>query len=136
MLLGLVPDIEKTSALVTEISSASRELATGSAQISMSIQQLDKVTQQNTSASEELSSSATELASQSDALASAIDFFKIDDTHAGVIIGNGRMRPAAPAAPRKTAKARSVSHNDGGFEFDLNEGADDTDANFKRRDAA
>ncbi|WP_230426418.1 methyl-accepting chemotaxis protein [Paragemmobacter aquarius] len=137
MLLGLVPDIEKTSALVTEISSASRELATGSAQISMSIQQLDKVTQQNTSASEEMSSSATELASQSDALASAIEFFKLDDSPAGVIIGNGRMRPAASAAPRKPAKAaRPVSRNDGGFDFDLNEGADDIDANFKRRDAA
>lgn len=137
MLLGLVPDIEKTSALVTEISSASRELATGSAQISMSIQQLDKVTQQNTSASEELSSSATELASQSDALASAIEFFKLDDSHSGVIIGNGRMRPAASAPTRKPTKAaRPVSRNDGGFDFDLNEGADDIDANFKRRDAA
>lgn len=138
MLLGLVPDIEKTSALVTEISSASRELATGSAQISMSIQQLDKVTQQNTSASEELSSSATELASQSDALASAIEFFKIDDSHSGVIIGNGRMRPAAAvSSARKPAKAaRPVSRSDGGFDFDLNEGADAADANFKRRDAA
>ena len=136
MLLGLVPDIEKTSALVTEISSASRELATGSAQISMSIQQLDKVTQQNTSASEEMSSSATELASQSDALASAIGFFKIDDNHSGVIIGNGRMRPAASAAVRKPAQARGAARNDGGFDFDLNDGGDDFDANFKRRDAA
>ncbi len=136
MLLGLVPDIEKTSALVTEISSASRELATGSAQISMSIQQLDKVTQQNTSASEEMSSSATELASQSDALASAVEFFKIDDSHSGVIIGNGRMRPAASVAKRKPAKARALSQRDGGFDFDLNDGSDEHDVNFKRRDAA
>ncbi|MBC2834135.1 methyl-accepting chemotaxis protein [Paragemmobacter straminiformis] len=138
MLLGLVPDIEKTSALVTEISAASRELATGSAQISMSIQQLDKVTQQNTSASEEMSSSATELASQSDALAAAVEFFKIDDAGAnGVIIGNGRMRPAASvAAARQPALPRKPLRNDGGFDFDLAGDGDENDANFKRRDAA
>ena len=137
MLLGLVPDIEKTSALVTEISAASRELATGSSQISMSIQQLDKVTQQNTSASEELSSSATELASQSDALAAAVDFFKIEEGGAaGVIIGNGRMRPAASVAARQPSKPRKPLSSDGGFDFDLDGEGDDFDANFKRRDAA
>ncbi len=136
MLLGLVPDIEKTSALVTEISAASRELATGSAQISLSIQQLDKVTQQNTSASEEMSSSATELASQSDALAAAVEFFKVDEGHPGVIIGNGRMRPATAKAAPKPAKARKPVRDDGGFDFDLDAEADDFDAKFKRRDAA
>lgn len=134
MLLGLVPDIEKTSALVTEITVASRELATGSAQISVSIQQLDKVTQENTSSAEELSSSATELASQADALAEAMGFFRTDE-------GVGSV---APSAPRKTASApRVVARGksrpvavDGGFDFDLGEGSDELDARFKRRNAA
>lgn len=39
MRLGLVPDIERMSALVQEISAASRELATGAAQITLSMQQ-------------------------------------------------------------------------------------------------
>jgi len=132
MLLGLVPDIEKTSALVTEISVASRELATGSSQISMSIQQLDKVTQENTSAAEELSASATELASQADALAEAIGFFRTEEG-AAAPSGARRASVAAPAAPR--AKVRTASM-DGGFDFDLGEGSDDLDARFKRRDAA
>jgi methyl-accepting chemotaxis protein len=133
MLLGLVPDIEKTSALVTEISVASRELATGSSQISMSIQQLDKVTQENTSAAEELSSSANELASQADALAEAIGFFRMEEA-AAVMASTARRAPSAPMAQPK-AKSKGPSM-DGGFDFDLGEGADDLDARFKRRDAA
>jgi methyl-accepting chemotaxis protein len=133
MLLGLVPDIEKTSALVTEITVASRELATGSAQISVSIQQLDKVTQENTSAAEELSSSATELASQADALAEAIGFFRTDDNGAAPVHAPRK----ATSLPRVVAKGKSRPVAvDGGFDFDLGEGGDDLDARFKRRNAA
>ena len=132
MLLGLVPDIEKTSALVTEISVASRELATGSSQITMSIQQLDKVTQENTSAAEQLSASATELASQADALAEAIGFFRVDE---GASSGASQRRTGAAGAGVKRGKAKPAAM-DGGFDFDLGEGSDDLDARFKRRDAA
>lgn len=132
MLLGLVPDIEKTSALVTEISVASRELATGSSQISMSIQQLDKVTQENTSAAEQLSASATELASQADALADAIGFFRVDEGGPTVTVQR-RSGAAGQVSARGKAKATSM---DGGFDFDMGEGSDDLDARFKRRDAA
>ncbi len=136
MLLGLVPDIEKTSALVTEISVASRELATGSSQISMSIQQLDKVTQENTSASEELSSSATELASQADALAEAMSFFRADET-AGFVATAGRAKTVSAGISHGPIKAKSrPMQNDGGFDFDLGGDSDDLDARFKRRDAA
>ena len=134
MLLGLVPDIEKTSALVTEISVASRELATGSSQISMSIQQLDKVTQENTSAAEELSASATELASQADALAEAIGFFRTDESFTAPV-QTSRRPTASLSMPAPRSKAKSTSM-DGGFDFDLGDGADDLDARFKRRDAA
>jgi methyl-accepting chemotaxis protein len=134
MLQGLVPDIEKTSALVTEISVASRELASGSAQINQSIQQLDKVTQENSSAAEELSSSATELASQADALAEAIGFFLTEE-------GNETSHASAPVKaatmPRASAKAKSRrAASGGGFDFDLSNGGDDLDARFKRRSAA
>ena len=132
MLLGLVPDIEKTSALVTEISVASRELATGSSQITLSIQQLDKVTQENTSAAEQLSASATELASQADALSDAISFFRMEEGAAVRSAPAGRARGAAAVARVRPA----ASQGDGGFSFDLGEGADDLDAHFKRRDAA
>lgn len=138
MLQALVPDIERTSSLVTEITVASRELATGSSQISMSIQQLDKVTQSNTSASEELSSAATELASQAEQLADAIAFFKVDDAAPAVVAGAARSIRSAVVAPRPmSVKRKFESANDGGFDFDLGGSAsDDLDARFKRRDAA
>ena len=133
MLVGLVPDIEKTSALVTEISTASRELATGSSQINLSIQQLDKVTQENTSAAEQLSSSATELASQAEMLAEAMSFFRTEDD------GGARVVVAKPtvAAARPAARTKAAPQTEGGFDFDLGGVSDDDlDARFKRRDAA
>ncbi|NEX46157.1 methyl-accepting chemotaxis protein [Pseudotabrizicola algicola] len=133
MLLGLVPDIEKTSALVTEITVASRELATGSAQISVSIQQLDKVTQENTSAAEQLSSSASELASQADALAEAIGFFRTDEGMSQKPATQRKVSLASRGAAK--AKARPVAV-DGGFDFDLGDAADDLDARFSSRSAA
>jgi methyl-accepting chemotaxis protein len=134
MLQGLVPDIEKTSALVTEISVASRELASGSAQINQSIQQLDKVTQENSSSAEELSSSATELASQADALAEAIGFFLTEE---GNEMARSTTQAKATAMPRAGAKAKSQrAASGGGFDFDLGDGGDDLDARFKRRSAA
>lgn len=132
MLLGLVPDIEKTAELVTQISTASRELATGSGQISLSIQQLDKVTQENTSAAEELSSSATELASQAEMLAEAIGFFRTGEQVAAPVAARSRAAEARPA-PR----AKPAAPTEGGFDFDLGgEPGDDLDARFKRREAA
>jgi methyl-accepting chemotaxis protein len=129
MLAGLVPDIEKTSALVMEISTASRELATGASQISISIQQLDKVTQENTAASEEMAAGATELASQADALADAMSFFKVDDEPSV-------QRMPKVAENRKgviSLASRRAAVADTGFDFDLGDGTDELDARFKRR---
>jgi methyl-accepting chemotaxis protein len=52
MLATIVPDIERTSELVQEISAACREQTTGADQVNKAIQQLDQVIQQNASASE------------------------------------------------------------------------------------
>lgn len=134
MLQALVPDIEKTSALVTEISIAAREMAAGSSQISHSIQQLDKVTQENTSAAEQLSASATELASQADSLADAIGYFRTEE---GPVAEDAATagRQGARAEPAGRARGR-IGAAEGGFDFDLGETRDALDARFKRRDAA
>lgn len=76
MLEELVPDIGRTSELVTQISQASRELANGSQNIAGSVQELDRITQSTSSASEEMSSAATELSSQAEQLADTISFFR------------------------------------------------------------
>jgi len=77
MLARLVPDIQKTSELVQEISVASKEQAGGADQINGAIQQLNQVVQQNAGAAEEMSSTAEELSSQADQLMEVMAFFKV-----------------------------------------------------------
>ena len=108
MLSNLVPDIEKTSGLVTEISVASRELATGSGQITLASQQLDRVTQGNTSAAEELSTSAAELAAPAGTLSEAMSFFRLSESGTGsaVVAEAPADQTMAPAREGATLGAR------------------------------
>ncbi|OWU73703.1 chemotaxis protein [Marinibacterium profundimaris] len=132
MLEGLVPDIERTSELVSQISSASQELASGATQVNLAIQQLDKVTQENTSASEEMSATAEELSAQSETLRAAISYFRTDKT---------ALAAEASAAVAPTAKRKAMSKptrkssmlEGGGFDFDMSGSEDDLDADFMRQ---
>jgi methyl-accepting chemotaxis protein len=76
MLDRLVPDIQKTADLVTEINAASGEQATGVQQINAAVQQLNSVVQENASSSEELASTAEELSSQAIAMRDTVVFLK------------------------------------------------------------
>ncbi len=100
MLNRLVPDIQKTAELVSEISAACREQDIGASQINEAIQQLDKVTQQNAGASEEVSATSEELAAQAEELQASIAFFRVDRP-------NTKARAPAPtmAAPVRTGRA-------------------------------
>jgi methyl-accepting chemotaxis protein len=100
MLTKMVPDIQKTSELVQEITAASKEQDTGAEQISKAIQQLDQVIQQNASASEEMASTSEELSSQAEQLQDSISFFNI---------GNQGRRPSA-AGSHKPAKKMQIAH--------------------------
>jgi len=151
MLTRLVPDIQKTAELVSEISNASREQNAGAAQINAAIQQLDKVTQQNTSAAEELSSTSEELASQAEQLEQVISYFRLDQSPAtaqpapqatvraslkgrkmGVAEMHTALRSAAPKLGGSTAKGRAS----GGFSLDLEGDEDELDRQFMRNSAA
>jgi methyl-accepting chemotaxis protein len=114
MLNKMVPDIQRTSELVQEISASSKEQDTGADQISKAIQQLDQVIQQNASASEEMASTSEELASQADMLKDTISFFRIDNSgsrqasravrqpqHKAQVAHISRKAVAAPAKSRK-----------------------------------
>jgi methyl-accepting chemotaxis protein len=78
MLSKLVPDIQKTSELVQEISASSAEQNAGADQIAKALQQLDSVIQVNASATEQMASTSHELASQASELQQAMAFFKIN----------------------------------------------------------
>jgi methyl-accepting chemotaxis protein len=149
MLSKLVPDIKKTAQLVEEITAACREQDVGSSQINQAIQQLDKVGQQNSSASEQVSSTAEELASQAEQLQSTISFFKIDqpqdsDARPAAAIDkavaqlrskaatmSGPQRGAKRPAIARPARALRVAGGAGGFALEMNDGADERDADFK-----
>ena len=83
LLTKIVPDIQRTSELVQEITASSNEQNSGAEQINSAIQQLNQVIQQNASASEEMSSTAEELTSQSEQLQDTMSFFKVDDKRNG-----------------------------------------------------
>jgi methyl-accepting chemotaxis protein len=83
MLSKLVPDIQKTSELVQEISAASKEQTAGAEQINSAIQQLNHVTQQNAGSAEEMASTAEELSSQAQQLQASVEFFKVEDSERG-----------------------------------------------------
>lgn len=125
MLAGLVPDIERTSRLVEDISRASSEQSAGASQVNTAIQQLDQVTQQNTSAAEEVSATAEELAGQAEQLQSAMAFFQLSDAETA-------RANQSTAAPRKAkgGQRKAPARTGGGFDFQLDTTEDELDARF------
>ncbi len=142
MLNRLVPDIQKTAELVSEISAACREQDIGASQINEAIQQLDKVTQQNAGASEEMSATSEELASQAEELQASIAFFRVENG-ASAVKPAKRSPAKAPAkathAARPAAPMRRPEHSvqsqqarARGFALDLSMGGPDSDdADFR-----
>jgi len=132
MLGKMVPDIQKTSELVQEISASSKEQDSGAEQISKAIQQLDTVIQQNASASEEMASTSEELSGQAEQLKDTISFFRIDIN---------MLRNSSGSARRPAGKGVQIAHmsrkaappaRKGGVSFDLGSGADRLDDEFEK----
>lgn len=73
----IVPEIEKTSTLIKQISSASQEMNIGVKQINTAITQLNKITQTNVGTSEGLTNYARNLEVQAEKLKESVSFFKI-----------------------------------------------------------
>jgi methyl-accepting chemotaxis protein len=148
MLAKLVPDIQRTAALVSEITGAAREQTAGAVQINTAIQQLDKVTQQNTAAAEELASTAAALSQQAAQLQGSIAYFRLGEADRRArapdlaAVPAPRSRPpvsqATIGSPRVVAAARTARApaGGGGFVFDLDRDEDALDAEFARGDRA
>ena len=117
MLEKLVPDIQKTSELVQEITAASKEQDTGAEQINKALQQLEKVIQQNATAAEEMASTTEELTAQSQQLIGALGFFQTGERQAQSAGGGAGRHPAPktnrdpsgqngpPPAPKRAVKS-------------------------------
>ena len=136
MLMRMVPDIQKTSELVQEISAASKEQDCGAQQINKAIQQLDQVIQQNASSCEEIASTSEELAAQAEQLQSSISFFRTGEGGADSKAAFRARGPKAmthasargavqPLARKKAAEAKGQALN-------LSPASDATDAEFEQ----
>ncbi|WMN07741.1 methyl-accepting chemotaxis protein [Marivirga arenosa] len=158
MLGKLVPEIEKTSNLVAEITAASLEQNEGANQINDAIQQLNSVVQQNAASAEQLASNSKELNFQADGLKRAIAFFKFDKDSNGAATEEVSDDPlminlnddidALPDSPLELAdKAKNGKHKNGkslngkkeaelendGFKLILdNEEDDEDDSKFEK----
>jgi methyl-accepting chemotaxis protein len=138
MLDKLVPDIQKTSDLVQEITAACREQDTGAEQINKALQQLERVIQENASAAEEMASTTEELSGQADQLITSLGFFRTGDARQALAANSvpakrpnslTKLREAVahPAAP---SLAKPVGKS--GTALKLRETGDQTDKEFER----
>ncbi len=136
MLTRIVPDIQKTAELVSEINAASNEQNTGAEQINKAIQQLDQVIQQNASATEEMASTTEELSSQAEQLQDTIEFFKVAD-NGSAKKGKTERRNVKPVFQNIHTPMINMSKGNNGHDrhtgiaLELNSGKDLTDDEFE-----
>ncbi len=130
MLGRIVPDIQKTAELVSEINAASNEQNGGAEQINKAVQQLDQVIQQNASVAEEMASTTEELSTQAERLRETIDFFKVEETRAKAVKAarNATKRSSSGAilqkkenVDRKSPETAGVAINFGADSLKLDE---------------
>ncbi len=131
MLARIVPDIQKTAELVSEINAASNEQNTGAEQINKAIQQLDQVIQQNASATEEMSATSEELSSQAEQLQDTIGFFKVADNGADKRARKAQKQINAAMATAARPKGKNAGRQSG-IALNLEKTTDKLDDEFER----
>jgi methyl-accepting chemotaxis protein len=74
----VVASVQRVTAIMSEISNASREQSIGIEQVNGAIAQMDRVTQQNAALVEEAAAATESMQEQADSLARAVSVFKLD----------------------------------------------------------
>ncbi|MEP7250912.1 MAG: methyl-accepting chemotaxis protein [Ginsengibacter sp.] len=138
LLQEIVPEIQRTSKLVQEISLSSIEQNTGANEVNKAIQQLNQVIQQNAATSEEMAASAEELASQAEQLKEVISFdigsdikYKVKSREFPQIYTNNNHVAKNKLASKKPKGAYTNGNAYGGIHLNMN-GKDVLDENYER----
>ncbi|WP_152541639.1 methyl-accepting chemotaxis protein [Saccharicrinis fermentans] len=105
----LLPEMEMTHDLVSEIAAASKEQQVGAEQINIAISALNNVSQENSSRAEQLSENAAYLSKQSDKLNAVISFFSVEEMEDEAASGNKLLSRIFGVFRRKTAKEGSLN---------------------------
>ena len=113
LMTQIIPDVEKTSNLVQEITAASLEQNSGANQINNAINQLNQVTQQNASASEEMATGSEELSNQADQLREMIAFFKVEN------VGRSKAQFQTFNQPKRNVQVQHLNVKDGNREASI-----------------
>lgn len=145
MLNKLVPDIQKTADLVSEINASSSEQNKGIQQVNSAVQQFNQVVQSNAAASEELASTAEELSSQAEELKGRLAFFQVEKSHtyhkadrstkihknvtSAQSVPHAVTMPAHKDESHQMLKKEPVSDYSSGVTLDM---GDNEDSNFQR----
>ena len=106
---ALVPDIEKTTVLIKEISAASIEQKTGAEQINQAMQNLNVITQENASSSDELTNSSVHLSTLATNLKQAVGYFKLDANAAAEDAENFHAEPLQPETESNDVESAPAS---------------------------
>lgn len=134
LLKAVVPNIQRTSDLVQEISASSIEQNSGADQINNAIQQLNEVVQENAATAEEVAASAEELSAQSIQLKEVVSFFKTGkDDHVVTEIrkSNDQVRKKKTITSTLHTQNKKVNKMNNGVNIVLN-GKDELDADFEK----
>ena len=121
LLNAIVPDIQKTSKLVEEITAASLEQNSGADQINNAINQLNQVTQQNAAAAEQMATSSEELSSQADQLRQMMAFFNIGDNKNKIKTKLTHNKKTEKKINNESSVKKEIvkAESDKGFTFDM-----------------
>ncbi|WP_019998242.1 methyl-accepting chemotaxis protein [Aureimonas ureilytica] len=120
-LAELLPEINRTADLVSEISAACREQSVGVEQIAQAIHQLDRVTQGNRDGADRMARTAGDLSSEAGRLADTMTFFRTGEAGQAP---EPALEPSQPVA-EASAQARTSA-----------EPSEDERTEAHRRDAA
>ncbi|TWX72763.1 methyl-accepting chemotaxis protein [Colwellia sp. C1TZA3] len=129
LLAQLVPDIQKTSDLVQEISASAREQTSGATEINAALQQLDQVVQQSAAAAEEMASTSEELSAQAEQMQSTMTFFNVDGSRVSRSTAalqppkkpTSTSRPIRPTAAKTTFGHKKSAEKKSGVDIKMND---------------
>ena len=124
MLTDVVPNIQKTSDLVQEITASSSEQGVGAEQINSAIQNLNVVVQDNATTAEEMAASAEELNNQAEVLKEAVSFFKIDGYTHRTDLGYKKNVEKTSSTHKTASFLKSTSNKGVTIKLDKNDALD------------
>ncbi|MEP1093493.1 MAG: methyl-accepting chemotaxis protein [Cyclobacteriaceae bacterium] len=131
VLSKIVPEIQKASELVMQISTASIEQNSGADQINNAIQNLNNVVQQNAAVAEEMAANSEELNNQANVLSDAISFFTVGGSQKHPQTSSQKIdEPTSSLEIKEEPDVKRESN--GGIEIDLGDGSDIRDSEFEK----